>query len=286
MKFCDFSGTGPRPCRAVLGTFDGMHKGHAALFAKAAERCREDGLALCAVVIERETGERLMPLERRLELIRLAGADFVYLFMLGEIKALSCSDFADKLKDEMLVRACVCGYNFRFGKDRAGSGDLLNRLLPTDIVPAVQTEGEAVSSTKIKELVAMGNTERAAALLGRGYSIGGVVKHGRGLGADFGFPTANLTFSPGTVLPAKGVYVTEVWVDGRRFRAVTNVGTRPTVGGTQFRAESFLLDYTGDLYEKPIEVIFLTRLRDEMKFDSTEALTAQIGQDVEKARAY
>ncbi|MCI8589188.1 MAG: riboflavin biosynthesis protein RibF [Clostridiales bacterium] len=286
MEFYDFTGAGQRPCRAVLGTFDGMHQGHLSLFSAAAACSERDGLALCAVVIEREKGERLTTIERRMDLIRQAGADFAYLFMLGEIKDLSCEAFADKLQRELSVRACVCGYNFRFGKDRAGSGDLLNDWLPTVIVPAVCMDGAAISSTKIKGLLKQGSPEQAAKLLGRGYSVRGVVKHGRGLGADFGFPTANLTFPPRAVLPAKGVYVTDVLADGCRMRAVTNVGTRPTVGGTQFRAESFLLDFTGDLYEKEIQVIFLTHLRDEMKFDSTEALCAQIRQDVEKARAY
>ena len=284
MKFYDFTGAGPRPSRTVLGTFDGMHRGHRALFAAALLHSRKDGLALCAVVIEREEGERLTTLERRIELIRAAGVDFVYLIMLDEIKYLTCDAFADKLQKDFFVRAFVCGYNFRFGKDRAGSGDLLGRLLPTVIVPAVRWEGQAVSSTKIKSLITQGKTEEATALLGRNYSIHGVVRHGRGLGSDFGFPTANLTFPPQVVRPAGGVYVTEVLVDGRCFRAVTNVGTRPTVGGTQFRTESFLLDFTGDLYEKAIEVTFLTHLRGEIKFDSTEALCAQIQQDVEKAR--
>lgn len=110
----------PAPCRAVLGTFDGMHTGHRALFARAKALCAEDGLALGAVVIERESGVRLCSLDERLALIRSCGADFVFLFRLQQIRGLSCGDFARRLREDCRVRACVCGYNFRFGKDRAG----------------------------------------------------------------------------------------------------------------------------------------------------------------------
>ena len=333
MEFYDFAAGGPRPCRAVLGTFDGMHTGHRALFARAKALCAEDGLALGAVVIERESGVRLCSLDERLALIRSCGADFVFLFRLQQIRGLSCGDFARRLREDCRVRACVCGYNFRFGKDRAGGPEALNTEFPVVVLPAVMAEDGPVSSTRIKEYLESGQAREAAALLGRPYAMAGEVEHGRALGGTLGFPTANVRFPAGLVLPAKGVYVTSVRILGAPaapaaeaspsgafytaapaakapaagdsvpetsageapaieaaavgaavYRAITNVGTRPTVGGSQFRAESFLFDFSGDLYGRRIETAFLYRLRGEMKFDTLEALKAQIQSDVEKAR--
>lgn len=333
MEFYDFAAGGPRPCRAVLGTFDGMHTGHRALFARAKALCAEDGLALGAVVIERESGVRLCSLDERLALIRSCGADFVFLFRLQQIRGLSCGDFARRLREDCRVRACVCGYNFRFGKDRAGGPEALNTEFPVVVLPAVMAEDGPVSSTRIKEYLESGQAREAAALLGRPYAMAGEVEHGRALGGTLGFPTANVRFPAGLVLPAKGVYVTSVRIHGAPaapaaeaspsrafytaapaakapaagasvpetsageapavgaaavgaavYRAITNVGTRPTVGGSQFRAESFLFDFSGDLYGRRIETAFLYRLRGEMKFDTLEALKAQIQSDVEKAR--
>ena len=368
MEFYDFAAGGPRPCRAVLGTFDGMHTGHRALFARAKALCAEDGLALGAVVIERESGVRLCSLDERLALIRSCGADFVFLFRLQQIRGLSCGDFARRLREDCRVRACVCGYNFRFGKDRAGGPEALNTEFPVVVLPAVMAEDGPVSSTRIKEYLESGQARKAAALLGRPYAMAGEVEHGRALGGTLGFPTANVRFPAGLVLPAKGVYVTSVRILGAPavpaadaspsgafytaapaaeapaagvsvpetsageapavgaaavgafytvapaakapaagdsvpetsageapdieaaavgaavYRAITNVGTRPTVGGSQFRAESFLFDFSGDLYGRRIETAFLYRLRGEMKFDTLEALKAQIQSDVEKAR--
>ena len=333
MEFYDFAAGGPRPCRAVLGTFDGMHTGHRALFARAKALCAEDGLALGAVVIERESGVRLCSLDERLALIRSCGADFVFLFRLQQIRGLSCGDFARRLREDCRVRACVCGYNFRFGKDRAGGPEALNTEFPVVVLPAVMAEDGPVSSTRIKEYLESGQAREAAALLGRPYAMAGEVEHGRALGGTLGFPTANVRFPAGLVLPAKGVYVTSVRILGAPaapaaeaspsrafytaapaakvpaagasvpetsageapavgadaigaavYRAITNVGTRPTVGGSQFRAESFLFDFSGDLYGRRIETAFLHRLRGEMKFDTLEALKAQIQSDVEKAR--
>ena len=214
MEFYDFAAGGPRPCRAVLGTFDGMHTGHRALFARAKALCAEDGLALGAVVIERESGVRLCSLDERLALIRSCGADFVFLFRLQQIRGLSCGDFARRLREDCRVRACVCGYNFRFGKDRAGGPEALNTEFPVVVLPAVMAEDGPVSSTRIKEYLESGQAREAAALLGRPYAMAGEVEHGRALGGTLGFPTANVRFPAGLVLPAKGVYVTSVRILG------------------------------------------------------------------------
>ena len=284
MDFYAFNSGDPVPCRAVIGTFDGMHAGHRALFARGQALSRADGLSLGAVVIERQGGVRLCSLDERLAYMRDSGADFAFVFALSQVRELSCAQFAALLRQECRVRACVCGFNFRFGRDRAGDAAVLRELLPTQVVPAATEDGQVVSSTLVKELIASGNVARAARLLCRAYSVSGRVDHGRAFGRTIGFPTANIAFAPDAALPARGVYVTRSHVDGKVCFSVTNVGTRPTVGGSGMNAESHLLDFDGDLYGKVLTVEFLDRLRDEIHFSSIGALREQIGRDVASAR--
>ena len=148
--------------------------------------------------------------------------------------------------------------------------------------------GITVSSTYIRRLVELGQLERAAEYLGHPHTLTGRVAHGRGIGSTRLFPTANLTVPPHVLLPGHGVYVTRVYLpEGDSYAAVTNVGTRPTVNnGSDVTVEASLLDYTGDLYGKQLRLEFFRHLRDEMRFDSTDALRRQIAADAETARQY
>ena len=157
-----------------------------------------------------------------------------------------------------------------------------------DIIPKVELEGVTVSSTYIRTLVEAGDVERAALFLGHRHCLTQTVVHGHRLGRTLGIPTVNLTFPPHVLAPRRGVYITRVYLpDGTSLAGVTNVGTRPTVSeGTAVSVETFLLDFDGDLYGKRIRVEFCQRLRDEQKFDSLEALKAQIRENIRQTRDY
>lgn len=272
------------PCRAVLGSFDGFHAGHRALFARARELCAGDGLALLAVVIRRGGDGRLSDGQTLHAMLSEAGADGVVELALEDIKGLTYKEFVLFLKEKCCARACVCGFNFRFGAGRAGSAQTLASLIPTDIVAELRLQGQTVSSSAVRALLAAGDVRRAAQLLSRPYSVSGEVTHGKALGRRMGAPTANIPLPEGACVPKHGVYLTRVTHGGSAHYAVTNVGVRPTVDGADVNVESWLFDFTGDLYGKPVTVEFLEYIRAEERFPSVAALEAQIALDRECAK--
>jgi riboflavin kinase/FMN adenylyltransferase len=183
----------------------------------------------------------------------------------------------------------VCGEDFRFGHRGEGTAQKLadfcrKKGLPWAVVPAQTLDGIRISSTHIRSLIEAGDMETAARFLGHPHNLTGVVQHGKELGRTIGIPTANLTIPEGIIVPKFGVYATQVLLDGCSYSAVTNIGTRPTVGGDSITVESWLLDYSGDLYSKQLTVLFYQFLRPEQKFPSLEALQAEIRKDAEKVR--
>jgi len=187
----------------------------------------------------------------------------------------------------------VAGNDHHFGHKNQGSPELLVEKckelgLGCDIIPKVEVGGITVSSTYIRRLVELGQVERAREFLGHPHVLTSTVLHGRGIGSSRLYPTANLAIPPRVLVPGHGVYVTRVtMMDGASYAAVTNVGTRPTVNnGSDVTVEACLLDYEGDLYGKTVRLEFFRHLRDEIRFDSLEALKAQITVDVEATRQY
>lgn len=272
------------PAVVALGCFDGTHLGHAALFAHTlaeAERLS----ALPAVFTFSDflpgKGAPLSTLDDRLSAMEAMGIEAVFLAPFSAIRELSAADFIHSvLKEKLRAVNTVCGFNYRFGAGTAGDGDTLLAHFPEAIrVPAVTYEGTPISSTRIRAALAEGRVEAAAAMLGRPYTVTGTVSHGKAMGHLFGYPTANLSVP--TLLPAYGVYETRVTVDGKVYTGLSDVGVRPTLEKAgEERVESFLFDFEGDLYEKTVSVSFLRRLRDEIHFETPEALSAQITRDV------
>lgn len=271
--------------RAVLGTFDGVHLGHRALFARARELSDADGLAVAAIVICR--GEELITgLSEREALLRAAGADEVYFVPLERVRGLSGEEFVHHLQTELGARAAVCGYDFRFGKGRADDAKTLSVMMPTEIVPAVTVDGVKVSSTAIREALKDGRIEDAALFLGGNFRVGGRVAGGKQLGSKRGFPTANIPYPPEETEMARGVYFTRVHCEDKAYNAISNVGVCPTVEGTDTVIESHLLDFDGLLYGEDITVEFLHYLRGERRFPDIESLYGQIAADTEAAKEY
>ncbi len=288
----------------ALGFFDGVHLGHGAHRRRTAEEAERRGCTPAVFTFDRPPKEGVTggpcpllnsPGDRRELISRLYGiTDILMLPFDREMMTTAWDDFVE----ELLVRRyhavhLVAGHDHRFGHKNQGTPELLAAKcaalgLGCDIIPKVEVDGVTVSSTYIRELVERGQMDRAAEFLGHPHVLTGVVGHGRGLGSSRLFPTANLTVPPHVLTPAQGVYAAEaVLPDGTRCPSVTNVGTCPTVNdGDDVTVEASLLDYAGDLYGKAIRLEFRHRLRNEARFDSLEALRAQIAADAEAARRY
>ena len=286
-----------RGCVAVLGFFDGMHLGHRALMAAARAEADRLSLPLHVFTFADGTGikadqPRLSSEEDRCAALLGAGASLVVEGDFRAMAPLSAVAFVDDiLIGRMGARAAFCGFNFRFGRDAAGDAPLLRRLMEERgreayIVPAVFAAGEQVSSGAIRAALAAGEPERAAALLGRPYTLTGMIEHGRALGRTIGCPTVNLHLPVGLALPRFGVYAGFCRIGTWVFRAVTNLGVRPTVSQSgRVSLESHLLDCNENLYGQRATVAFLRYLREERRFDDLAALEAQIARDTEAARS-
>ena len=269
--------------RAVaIGTFDGVHRGHRHVL----EAARVAGLRQAVVTFDPHPRtvfgdgvELLSTLERRLELLDEAGVeDALVLRFDEELAALEPEEFTERMLRSIGAEVVAAGAGFRFGRGRAGDLGLLERLgFDVRRVPLV----EGVSSSHVRALLAAGDVEQAALLLGRPAEVEGTVGHGDHRGATLGFPTANLAVPAGLVVPALGIYAGAAL----GHRAAISIGTNPHYGGTRRRVEAFLLDYEGDLYGERLVLELWERLRDEAAFGSEAELVAAIDRDVERARS-
>ena len=288
-----------RPIVVALGNFDGVHLGHQAVLARAAEEARVAGGAVVAatfwphprsVLGRGEAPALLTTREGRREALLRYGADEVREIRFDrELSKKSPEEFVrDVLVGEIGAGEVVVGENFRFGHKAAGDFGDLRRLMREagGDAQAVEVRGEGgeISSTRIRSLISEGNVREAGRLLGRPYAVRGEVVVGDKRGRTIGFPTANVGPDPAVIVPARGVYACLVGVDGDGYPACTNVGVAPTFERGEHRIEAYLLDFEGDLYGKTVEVLFLERIRGERRFSGVEELKAQIGRDVEEAR--
>lgn len=279
----------------ALGNFDGAHIGHAAVLRAAADKKTAGMKALAVMFDVHPAGALFGAAPTRLlsdnmldEILRDMGVCPVRLSF-SEIRDMSPERFVSEVLIGRLSAAFVSvGWNFTFGKGAAGKADDLVRLCEKygaecSVIPAVEYLGEPVSSTRIRRALADGRVAEAGAMLGRPFGYGFEVVRGDALGRKMGFPTLNQYFSDGFTVPKRGVYVSETEAGGRRMRSVTNIGGRPTVGGTDVRSETYIHGFSGDLYGKNVRVFLLDFLREEIKFASVDALRAQIEADVRAA---
>jgi riboflavin kinase / FMN adenylyltransferase len=280
----------PRPRRVAIGTFDGVHLGHRKVIDGADTVVTFDPHPQ-AVVAPGTQPKLLTTLSRKAELIASLGVqELVVIPFDGAFAERSATDFVDHVLVERVAATHVSvGENFRFGHKAAGDAALLaaDERFETRVVPLLEVDGEVVSSSHIRGLVAGGAVHYADALLGAPFAVDGEVQHGDKRGRSLGYPTANLVPVPGFVVPGHGVYACRVRLpDGSLVPAATNVGVRPQfVTGRGELIEAFLIDWSGDLYGRRIRVEFLRRLRGERRFDSVEGLVEQMGRDVDQARS-
>ena len=269
--------------RAVaLGTFDGVHRGHAAVI----ESARATGLRSTVVTFEPHPRavlgyevQLLTSFERRVELIGgLDPDELLVVEFTAELSRLSPEEFVETVLAPLGTRVVVAGEGFRFGAGRKGDLDLL-AALGFEVRPVEILEG--VSSSRVRELLRAGDVRSAAALLGRPAEVEGIVVAGDQRGGTLGFPTANLAVPAELVVPAYGIYAGETL----GCRAAVSIGVNPHYGGVERRIEAFLLDFQGDLYGRRLRVELWERLREERSFESEGDLVAQIARDVDQARA-
>lgn len=295
----DFTGWPSGPLHIAIGVFDGVHLGHQALVRGVAEKAKAMGATAMAATFDPLPIDVLAPgappsalsdLDERARLLHAAGAAAVVAFRFtAEFAAQPPEDFARRLAAAGDVRSIAVGDDFQFGRGRAGNVELLRGLGATlgfavDVAPPVRQGGAIVSSTRIRNALLAGSVEEAARLLGRAYSVTGMVEHGDTRGRALGFPTLNVAVPSHRLLPRDGIYAVWAEVRGERVPAAASLGVRPTFGGGERRLEAYLLDWSGDLYGERVGARFVKRLRDELRFASASLLAAQIELDIAETR--
>ncbi|RJQ68469.1 MAG: bifunctional riboflavin kinase/FAD synthetase [Desulfobacteraceae bacterium] len=287
----------------TIGNFDGVHIGHQALFHTVVEKAQALGGAAVAMTFDPHPLHVLAPdarplmitpAEQKIELIAQTGIEIlISIAFTREFASISARSFVeDLLLARIGMRAIVVGKDYSFGRNREGNLTLLRQwadeldfqVLVVDWIQADDREFQRISSTQIRELVMNGKMEDARKMLGRPYQIGGVVAAGRNRGGRLlGFPTANIVLQD-ELCPKQGIYAVTVDHAQRTYQGVANIGYSPTFDDHIFTVEVHILDFQQNIYNDPIRINFIRRLRDEEKFDSIDALTAQIHKDVARAR--
>lgn len=281
---------------ACIGTFDGAHWGHQEVISTSVRQAAERELPSVLITFDRNplsvlSPDRaprcIAPLADNLHSFKKLGVGIVLVLPFDEsLSKMSAQAFLDKIL-LLGVRASslVVGHDFAMGHDRTGTTDWLQERIPTTVVPPLETHGKRISSSLIRSAVEDGNLEEAKMMLGRPFTVSGVVVKGRQLGRTIGFPTANVARSIDQVLPPDGVYASRLKCAFGAFLAATNIGFRPTVSGLGRTIESHILDFPAvNLYGHEVHVQFEHFLRPESKFDSLEALKLQLAFDVETTR--
>ena len=283
----------------AIGNFDGVHRGHQALLRTAADVARELGAPAGALIFEPHPREffhpeephfRLTPLPQKLPLFEAVGLDLAVVLPFDpELAALTAEDFiARVLVGALAARHVVIGYDFYFGRNRAGTPETMRAAGARDgfgvtVIPPAAEDGEVFSSSSTRLHLAQGDVRGAARLLGRRWSVVGEVVGGARRGTGLGFPTANIPLPRGTSL-GHGIYAVRVHVGSERHDGAAYLGTRPTYDNGMPVLEVFLFDFDGDLYGRTIEVEFVDFIRADRKFDSSEELVVQMQMDIARAR--
>jgi riboflavin kinase/FMN adenylyltransferase len=289
-------------CVATIGNFDGVHLGHQAVLGQLAEQAAVMGLPTTVITFEPQPQEyfshgdvppRLTRLREKLQALRRFSVDRV--LCLAFNRALAEMEPEAFIREVLVtglgLRYLVVGDDFRFGKGRRGDFAMLQQAgrehgFEVVHMHTFSIDGERVSSTRIREALQAGDLSLAAQMLGRPYRMSGRVAHGNRLGRTIGFPTANI-FLHRKKTPVDGVFAVEMFgIEGEPVRGVANVGTRPTVDGTRSLLEVHLFDFSAEIYGRHVHVDFLHRIREERRFDSFDALKAQIMQDAEQAKEF
>lgn len=282
------------PTYIALGNFDGLHLGHMHLINEAVKLSRENNAKsmVCTfqnhplTVINPEISPKLlMDNDTKIKLLENTGIDIVNLVDFDkDFMKITPEEFIKNMVNFYNVRGIVVGFNYRFGYKNLGDVEMLQRYssilgYKLYVCEAVSTNHEIVSSSKIRHLIAQGNVAKARLLLGRPLATTGEVIKGKQLGRTIGFPTVNLDYNKGYILPKGGVYYTTVEYDNLLYKAITNIGYNPTVEGGKLSVETYILGFDKQIYHEVIKINFISRIRDEIKFDTIAQLKKQLEED-------
>lgn len=288
------------PCVAALGMFDGVHTGHRLVLSRALLLARREGLPLAVISFERhplcalqpgDEPELLTTNSEKACILHKLGVNSLVLLRFDEgMSRLRPEEYLAFLKEKYAVKTLVVGENHRFGASGAGNARNICGLaapfgMRAVIVPVRDRDGKKVSSTGIRRMLKDGDPVCAREMLGYPYTLRGRIVHGQGLGHSFGFPTINVRVPANKLLPRYGVYGAIVLLNGKRYRAVCNIGVRPTLGGEAPSVEAFLLDFSGDVYGESAAVSLADYYRPEMRFSSIDELSRQVMRDIDRARS-
>jgi riboflavin kinase/FMN adenylyltransferase len=283
----------------TIGVFDGVHLGHQRLISELLKQAARRRLLSGVVTFRQHPEDILSPgktlpfltdIKTRIKLLRDEGVDFIVpLSFTIRLAELGARQFIALLQKHLKMRGLVIGPDFALGKQREGNIDTLRKLskemdFSLTIVPPLEINGEIVSSTTIRKAMADGDMKKVRELTGRYFSLYGKVVTGAGRGESLGFPTANLDVNSGQALPPDGVYAGLAHVNGKVYQSMTNIGKNPTFHNPRRTIETFLLDYSGDLYGHELSVEFVARLRDEKKFKNADELKKQLVEDIRQGK--
>ncbi len=288
------------PAACAMGFFDGVHRGHRKILAECLSQ-KKAGLQAVALTFDKHPLKTVDPSRapllintfgQKVRSLLEAGIDTVAaVHFNSEVAELLPEDFMwFVLKERLGAASVVAGNNFRFGRDRRGDGDTLRKYgqeygIAVSVIAPLRIKGGPVSSTRIRAAVQSGRMEDATAFLGCPFTIEGQITTGFRIGTRLGYPTANLSAAPGQLLPGNGVYLVKSDIDGRTCFGGCNVGVRPTFGIHDVSIEAHFIDWEGSLYGREMSFAFLGKLRDEMEFESPEALIERLGKDLEAVKA-
>ncbi len=281
------------PTVLCIGDFDGVHLGHRQLVASVLNQMQKEkqehpNVVSGAWFFDSNTykaAREIYTIEEKLNVFASLGLDYAIIADFDEMKSLSPESFVyDVLQSKCNCIHAVCGENFRFGSKASGDSNALKNMMNGNatVVPLLSVDGDKIiSSTYIRELLAEGNIKKANSLLGENYTVYETVIHGKALGRTLGIPTINQNVQGKQFILKNGIYSTICTVEGKKYFGVTNVGVRPTVDDDGHKnMETYIIDYEGNCYDKRVKVEFVHRVRDEMKFDSLDALKTQIQKDI------
>ena len=281
-----FNYVNDKPINLYLGFFDGLHIGHKFLINKAKQLNENVGVltfvgALKNLTNKRDTKALLTSLEDRKEILQNMGVKYLFVAEFNlDIMNMSKDDFLDKMIKPLNIDTLVVGNDYTFGSKASGNVDYLRTKFKVEVVDFVLEDGKKVSTSEIINYIKEGKILKANELLGRYYSIKGVVEHGLSNGSRLGFKTANIKPKDNYVFPKKGVYATYVKIEGKTYLSMTNIGNHPTIDRLDYESiEANIFDFEEDIYQKEVEVYFLEFMRDEKKFDSVQDLIAQLNHD-------
>ena len=284
----------------TVGVFDGVHRGHQQIIKKLTAGAHANDAPAVVLTFDPHPASVLggheikcltLP-DERAELLAQRGVDVVITQRFTrELSTVTAYEFMTRLTDQLGLKHLLIGYDFALGKGREGNATRLTEIgselgYRVEVVPAVSDESGVISSTAIRKLIEVGNVRESAHLLGHFYSLHGPVIHGDGRGRTINVPTANIAYSPDKMIPAQGIYACWAYLDGQKYPAAINIGTNPTFTPEKqtLNVEAYLIDFHRELYGQDLRLEFVARLREELRFESVDALLEQIWKDVEATR--